>query len=88
MQCRRQWRRRRREPGPSHASAHPPPTHTHALQVVRNSNQLKEFIKLEYLKEIGFCHMRIGDGVNSRLQLSGLLAKLCKTAVAGGLAKV
>ena len=31
-----------------------------------------------YLQEVGFCHMRIGDGVNSRLQLSGLLAKLCK----------
>jgi len=29
------------------------------------------------LQEIGFCHMRIEDGVNSRLQLSGLLAKLC-----------
>lgn len=29
------------------------------------------------LQEVGFCHMRIEDGVNSRLQLSGLLAKLC-----------
>ncbi len=29
-------------------------------------------------QQIGFCHMRIGDGVNSRLQLSGLLADLCK----------
>jgi replication factor C subunit 2/4 len=28
-------------------------------------------------QEVGFCHMRIEDGVNSRLQLSGLLAKLC-----------
>ena len=30
------------------------------------------------MQEVGFCHMRIEDGVNSRLQLSGLLAKLCK----------
>ena len=30
------------------------------------------------LQQIGFTHMRIGDGVNSRLQLSGLLADLCK----------
>jgi replication factor C subunit 2/4 len=53
--------------------------------VARNSDTLPEFLKLEYLKEIGFCHMRIGDGVNSRLQLSGLLAKLCKlTLQAGG----
>ena len=29
-------------------------------------------------QEIGFCHIRISDGVGSRLQLSGLLAKLCK----------
>jgi hypothetical protein len=34
-----------------------------------------------YLHEVGFCHMRIGEGVNSRLQLSGLLAKLCKVVI-------
>mmetsp|Transcript_25085 Transcript_25085/g.53785 ORF Transcript_25085/g.53785 Transcript_25085/m.53785 type:complete len:392 (-) Transcript_25085:383-1558(-) len=39
-----------------------------------------EFLKLEFIKEIGFCHMRIQEGVNSRLQLAGLLAKLCKLA--------
>ena len=33
------------------------------------------------LQEVGFCHIRISDGVNSRLQLSGLLAKLCKIAL-------
>lgn len=34
-------------------------------------------------QEIGFCHMRVSEGVNSRLQLSGLLAKLCsKTLIA------
>jgi len=53
---------------------------TTVFRVVRNYD-MEEFIKLEFIKEIGFCHMRIGDGVNSRLQLSGLLAKLCKTAV-------
>ena len=35
------------------------------------------------LQEIGNCHMRIGDGVNSRLQLSGLLAQLCQQALRG-----
>lgn len=30
------------------------------------------------LQEIGLTHMRISDGVGSRLQLSGLLARLCK----------
>lgn len=33
------------------------------------------------MQEVGFCHMRISDGVNSRLQLSGLLAKLCKVTL-------
>jgi replication factor C subunit 2/4 len=35
-------------------------------------------MQLEFLKEVGFTHVRIGDGVNSRLQLSGLLARLCR----------
>lgn len=47
------------------------------FRVVRNA-ELAEFLKLEFLKEIGFCHLRVCDGVNSRLQLSGLLAKMCK----------
>jgi hypothetical protein len=53
------------------------------VQVARNAD-LTEWTKLEFLREIGFCHMRIGDGVNSRLQLSGMLAKLCKFATPGG----
>jgi len=53
---------------------------TTVFRVVRNSD-VEEFLKLEFIKEIGFCHMRIGDGVDSHLQMSGLLARLCKTAV-------
>ena len=34
-------------------------------------------------QEIGFCHMRVSDGVNSRLQLSGLLANLCQLTLKG-----
>ena len=48
------------------------------FRVVRNYAGLNEYLKLEYIKQIGFCHMRIVDGVNSRLQLSGLLGDLCK----------
>ncbi|KAG7669509.1 hypothetical protein Ndes2526B_g05849 [Nannochloris sp. 'desiccata'] len=48
------------------------------FRVVRNYGGLNEFLKLEYIKQIGFCHMRIVDGVDSRLQLSGLLGDLCK----------
>ncbi|PSC72804.1 replication factor C subunit 2 [Micractinium conductrix] len=50
---------------------------TTLFRVVKN-HPMNEYLKLEYIKQIGFCHMRIGDGVNSRLQLSGLLADLCK----------
>lgn len=48
------------------------------FRVVRGYAGINEFLKLEYIKQIGFCHMRIADGVGSRLQLSGLLAELCK----------
>jgi len=48
------------------------------FRVVRNAPNLHEFVKLEYIKQIGFAHMRVAEGVDSRLQLSGLLAGLCK----------
>lgn len=45
---------------------------------------MPEALKLEYLKEIGFTHMRIADGVGTLLQLLGLAARLCqKVEVAG-----
>jgi replication factor C subunit 2/4 len=46
------------------------------FKVVKNYN-MEEYLKLEYLKEIGFTHMRIINGLNTLIQLSGLLAKLC-----------
>lgn len=51
---------------------------TTLFRIAKNYHNMPEYIKLEYIKEIGFCHMRIADGVGSLLQLSGLLAKLCK----------
>ncbi|MCJ8740792.1 hypothetical protein PDJAM_G00063110 [Pangasius djambal] len=43
--------------------------------------QMPEYLKLEYIKEIGYTHMKIAEGVNSLLQLAGLLGRLCsKTA--------
>ena len=35
-------------------------------------------VKLEYIKEIGFTHMRISDGLNTYLQLAGLVARLSR----------
>lgn len=52
------------------------------FRVVRNHTGLdNEFLKLEYIKQVGFCHMRISEGVSSRLQLSGLLAELCSLSI-------
>ncbi|KAM5181080.1 replication factor C subunit 2 [Mantella aurantiaca] len=44
--------------------------------------QMPEYLKLEFIKEIGYTHMKIAEGVNSLLQMAGLLARLCqKTTV-------
>uniref|UniRef100_A0A671RYK5 Replication factor C subunit 2 n=1 Tax=Sinocyclocheilus anshuiensis TaxID=1608454 RepID=A0A671RYK5_9TELE len=45
--------------------------------------QMAEYLKLEYIKEIGYTHMKVAEGVNSLLQMAGLLGRLCsKTAAA------
>ncbi len=51
------------------------------FRVVKNYPAMNEYLKLEYVKNIGNCHMRISDGIDSRLQLSGLLAGLCKLTI-------
>ncbi|KAL3499396.1 hypothetical protein ACH5RR_038489 [Cinchona calisaya] len=48
---------------------------TTLFRVIKNYD-MAEYIKLEFMKETGFAHMRICDGVGSYLQLCGLLAKL------------
>jgi replication factor C subunit 2/4 len=48
------------------------------FKVVKAHGELPEALKLEYLREIGFTQMRISDGVNSPLQLLGLLARLAQ----------
>lgn len=42
--------------------------------------RLAEPVQLEFIKQIGTVHMRILEGVTSRLQLAGLLASLCLVA--------
>ncbi|XP_061758810.1 replication factor C subunit 2 [Nerophis ophidion] len=39
--------------------------------------QMAEYLKLEFIKEIGYTHMRVTEGVNSLLQMAGLVARLC-----------
>lgn len=43
-----------------------------------NAQTLSEHTRLEFIREIGFCHMRVLEGSGGLLQLSGALAKLCK----------
>jgi len=43
---------------------------------VTRSVDLPEPIKLEFLKEIGFSHMRISEGLNTQLQLMGCVSRL------------
>ncbi|CAN0224405.1 unnamed protein product, partial [Phaeothamnion confervicola] len=46
------------------------------FKVCKGQLDLGEEAKLEVIKEIGFTHMRIADGVNSLLQLLGLCGRL------------
>lgn len=48
------------------------------FRVTKTIPTLSEHSKLEFIKEIGFTHMRILDGVQTLLQLSGCVAKLCR----------
>jgi len=43
--------------------------------------EMPEYLKLEFIREIGFAHIRVGDGVDTLLQLGGLLSKLCRVAI-------
>ncbi|GLH06239.1 hypothetical protein R5R35_003526 [Gryllus longicercus] len=43
---------------------------------------MSESLKLEFIKEIGVTHLRIVDGLNSIVQMSGLLARLCQKSLA------
>jgi len=45
---------------------------------VTKAHDMPEAMKLEFLREIGFTHMRIIDGMNTQLQLLGLIGRLCQ----------
>ncbi len=38
---------------------------------------MPEYLKLEFIKEIGYQHMRVVQGTSSLLQMAGLVARLC-----------
>lgn len=49
------------------------------FKVCKAADFMDEGLKLEYVREIAFAHMRIADGLDSLVQLNGLCAKLCAT---------
>merc|ERR1711997_943971 len=46
------------------------------------AHNLPEYLKLEFIKEIGLTHLALVQGTQSLLQLSGLLARLCQVSLA------
>lgn len=54
------------------------------FQVVKNftAPNMSEWMKLQFIKEIGYTHTKILDGVNSLVQLTGLAASLCRLGTA------
>jgi len=50
------------------------------FKVTKSHDTLPEGDKLEFLREIGFTHMKISNGVSTRLQLLGLLSRLSRMA--------
>jgi replication factor C subunit 2/4 len=49
-----------------------------ALFKVAKVQEMAEPLKLEFMREIGFTHMRLSEGLNSQLQLTGCMARLCQ----------
>ena len=54
---------------------------TTLFRVVRTMDSLSEPVKLEFIREIGWTHMRVLEGVGTLLQLGGLVARLSRQAV-------
>lgn len=48
------------------------------FKVSKNMPGITETMRLEFVREIGFCHMRVLEGLQSFVQLSGCVAKLCR----------
>jgi len=50
---------------------------------VCKSHSMAEFLKLEFIKEIGRTHLAMAQGTSSLLQMSGMLARLCQVSLTG-----
>lgn len=50
------------------------------FRIAKNLDSVSESVKLDFIREIGFTHMRILEGVGSFVQLTALLARMCRLA--------
>ncbi|TYJ58045.1 replication factor C subunit 4 [Cryptococcus floricola] len=48
------------------------------FRVVKGMEELPEYLKLEFIREIGWTHMRILEGVGTLVQLGAMIARLCR----------
>ncbi|GAA5823541.1 hypothetical protein JCM11251_000672 [Rhodosporidiobolus azoricus] len=51
------------------------------FRVTKGMDSMAEYTKLEFIREIGFAHMRILEGVATVVQLGGLIARLCRLSM-------
>ncbi|WVO21510.1 replication factor C subunit 4 [Cryptococcus decagattii] len=51
------------------------------FRVVKGMEELPEYLKLEFIREIGWTHMRILEGVGTLVQLGAMIARLNKFAL-------
>ncbi|CAO1633861.1 unnamed protein product [Sympodiomycopsis kandeliae] len=51
---------------------------TTLFRVLKTMDSIPEAVKLDFIKEIGWTHMRILEGVSTVIQLAACLARLCK----------
>lgn len=51
---------------------------TTLFRVAKTFDGLSDFRRLDIIKEVGFTHIRVLEGLNSRLQIAGLLSRLAQ----------
>eukprot|EP00468_Gymnochlora_sp_CCMP2014_P011535 CAMPEP_0167750656 /NCGR_PEP_ID=MMETSP0110_2-20121227/6115_1 /TAXON_ID=629695 /ORGANISM="Gymnochlora sp., Strain CCMP2014" /LENGTH=265 /DNA_ID=CAMNT_0007636007 /DNA_START=69 /DNA_END=866 /DNA_ORIENTATION=- len=50
------------------------------LAKVTKTSDIHPKILLGFIREMGFAHMRVSEGLNTKLQITGLLSRMCKVA--------
>jgi replication factor C subunit 2/4 len=54
------------------------------FRIVKYSDTVPEEVQLQYIRLIGYTHMRIADGLDTLLQLQGLCGRMCQVGQKAG----